>query len=321
MPIPSAAVDGTPRELDKAILPQYRVEPPDILVIEALNLVPKPPYKLRVLDVLSIQVDGTLPDAPIQGPYPVEPGGMVNLGFPYGQVEVAGKGVEEAKAAIVETLQQFLREPIVSVSLLQMAGSQQIAGEHLVSPDGTVNLGTYGSVVLVGMTVEEATDAIEQHLTQYLDDPEVSVDVFAYNSKVYYIVTEGAGLGDTVTRFPVTGNETVLDAISNVQGLSSISSHRIWISRPTRNPGNVQILPVDWKAVTAQADPTTNYQIMPGDRIFVAQNKMITFDNNLGKLLAPFERIAGFSLLGIGTLSRFSGRPLSRQGGGFGGGF
>ncbi len=70
MPIPSAAVDATPRELDKAILPQYRIEPPDILVIEALNLVPKPPYKLRVLDVLSIQVEGTLPDAPIQGALP-----------------------------------------------------------------------------------------------------------------------------------------------------------------------------------------------------------------------------------------------------------
>ncbi len=238
------------------------------------------------------------------------------------RLRVAGLGVEEAKAAIEETLKQFLREPVVSVSLLQMAGSQQIAGEHLVSPDGTVNLGTYGSVIVVGMTVDEATDAIERHLEQYLDDPEVAVDVFAYNSKVYYVVTEGAGLGDTVTRFPVTGNETVLDAISNVQGLSSISSKRIWISRPTRNPGNVQILPVDWKAVTAQADPTTNYQIMPGDRIFIAQNKLITFDNELGKLLAPFERVMGFTLLGLGTASRFSGKVLQfRGGGGIGGGF
>ena len=59
-------------------------------------------------------------------------------------------------------------------------------------------------------------------LTQYLEAPLVSVDVYAYNSKVYYVITQGAGFGDNIQRFPVTGNETVLDAISQVQGLSRL---------------------------------------------------------------------------------------------------
>ena len=45
-----------------------------------------------------------------------------------------------------------------------------------------------------------------------------------------------------------------------------------------------------------------------------AANVMVAFDNNLGKLLAPFERLMGFSLLGAGTATRFSGPVL--QGGG-----
>ena len=44
-----------PRELDKASLPAYAVEPPDILVIEALRMVPRGPYRIEPLDTLVIQ--------------------------------------------------------------------------------------------------------------------------------------------------------------------------------------------------------------------------------------------------------------------------
>ena len=52
-----------PRELNKVVLPTYTIEPPDILVIEAIHIVPKSPYFLRTSDVLAINVQGTLPDA------------------------------------------------------------------------------------------------------------------------------------------------------------------------------------------------------------------------------------------------------------------
>src|SRR5262245_57452640 len=67
-PIPPQA-GLLPRELNKTILPTYTIEPPDILVIEALHIIPKAPYHLRTGDVLGIQVTGTLPDAPILGAY------------------------------------------------------------------------------------------------------------------------------------------------------------------------------------------------------------------------------------------------------------
>ena len=79
----------------------------------------------------------------------------------------------------------------------------------------------YGNVRVAGMTLPQAKLCIEQYLTQYLDEPEISVEVCAFNSKVYYVVTQGAGMGDAVYRFPVTGNETVLDAISQINGLTA----------------------------------------------------------------------------------------------------
>ena len=228
----------SPRELTKISLPTYVIETPDVLLIDAVKVVPKPPYKIEPLDTLEIFVQGTLPDQNIAGPYPVEADGTIMLGPAYGAIKVSGMTLAEARTAVREHLEGILTAPEVAVSLGASAGQQQIQGEHLVGPDGTVNLGTYGSVYVTGMTLSEAREAIEKHLSEYLDDPEVSVDVFAYNSKFYYVVTEGANLGDQIQRVPITGNETVLDAVTQIGGLARISSKTIWIARPAPADGS-----------------------------------------------------------------------------------
>lgn len=317
-PIPVEA----PRELQKVILPPYRIEPPDVLVISAVYLSPPASYQLRSGDLVFIQVPGTftVTVAPIEGQFPVGPGGLVNLGPLYGAVKVSGMTIEEAKEAIRLHLEKQLQVPEggelpLSVALSSTSGLQQVEGQHLVGPDGTVTLGMYGSIPLVGLTLTEAKFAIENFLSRYFEQPEVSVDVLGYNSKVYYVVTQGAGLGDNVVRLPVTGNDTVLDALANVNGIPEVASKRIWIARPGKNQfGEEQILPVDYQAITAEGDFVSNYQLLPGDRLFIAEDKMVAFDTRLAKLIAPLERMMGFSLLSVGTATRFSGKVL--QGGG-----
>jgi polysaccharide export outer membrane protein len=290
-----------PRELQKSVLPDYVIEPPDILLIDAVRVVPKPPYRLNTLDVVHVQVVGTFPDQSIDGPYTVETGGAINLGPSYGTVAIAGKTLEEATAVVEERLSLSLRAPIVSMQLLQSAGEQQIGGEHAVGPDGMVSLGTYGKALIAGMTQQQARTTIEAHLSQFLDNPQVSVEIYAYNSKVYYLITQGAGLGDGVSRFPITGNETVLDAIADVNGLESVSSKRIWVARPSPLGGPDQVLPVDWRAISERGKTDTNYQLMPGDRVFIAEDKLVAVDTFVSKVLSPLERIAGFVSLGTQT--------------------
>ena len=314
---PERCPDDTPRELYKTALPEYRVEPPDILAIDAVRLLPGPDYKLHVQDVVSVTVFVSA-ETPLFNIDPAEFAvgidGTIDLGPTYGPVAVAGLTTAEARAAVEKVVSQQVKTAQVSFRVSAMPTLQPIAGEHLVGPDGMINMGSYGSVSVVGMTVNESRQAIERHLSQYLSDPQVAVNVFAYNSKKYYVITEGAGLGDTVTTFPITGNETVLDAIGNVNGLENVSSKQIWVARPTSDTCKVQILPVDWRAITAQGATSTNYQLMPGDRVFVKQDSLVAFDNNLGKLIAPFERLMGFSMLGVGTVTRFSG-PVLKGGG------
>ncbi|HEY2882264.1 MAG TPA: polysaccharide biosynthesis/export family protein [Pirellulales bacterium] len=317
-PVPGKAVgkcpEYVPSEKNMCSLPPYTLEPPDILLIDAQRLIPKEPFHIQPLDVLQVEVKGTKPEQPITGLYLIEPSGMLNLGPGYGKVKVGGLSLEEATAAVTKQLSRQLNSPQVSITLNESGGQQLINGQHLIAPDGTINLGTYGEVYVAGMTIAQARQAIEHHLTDYLESPQVSVDIFAYNSKVYYVITQGAGFGDQIQRFPVTGNETVLDAISQVQGLSRLSSKNIWIARPSPS-GCDQILPVHWDEIAAGAGTATNYQVLPGDRVFIEQDHMIALDSWITKMLNPIERIFGTTLLGMQTVQTSRNFPNGNQNG------
>jgi polysaccharide biosynthesis/export protein len=301
-PVPTAL--EPPRELSMVSLPTYRIEPPDILQVEMTKMVPLPPYHIQQYDVLQVQAAGTLLGQPIFDLFLVDAEGTVHLGPAYGAVQVQGMSIDEAQQAIVRHLESIgLVAPEVAVQLAQASGIQPVTGQYLVGPDGTINLRKYGTIHLAGKTVSEARALLERHFSQFFDEPTLSLDVLAYNSKVYYVITEGAGLGDSIVRVPITGNETVLDAIGNVGGLSQVSSKKIWVARPA--PGGVgcdQILPVDYEAIAHGGLTATNYQLLPGDRLFIAEDSLVAMNNWIGKVLSPIERVAGVTSLGASTV-------------------
>lgn len=316
------APQPVPHELAKVALPPYVIESPDILLVNAIRVVPKPPYRIEPLDVLGIQVTSgvdemgrpkpPLPDQPIFGLYGVESDGSVNLGFNYGLVEVRGMTLRQARAAIEKKLLESVKAGTfnITVALAESRALQQIRGPHLVQTDGTINLGVYGAVFVDNMTVPQAKAAIEQHLGQFLVEPEISLTVTGYNSKVFYIVLDGTGVGgDQIIRLPMTGKLTVLDALAQVNGLPfQASKKRIWVARPAP-AGSCQemILPVDYMRITRVGDTATNYQILPGDRVFVQASGFIKADSYLALILAPLERIYGHALLTTSVISSIQG--------------
>jgi polysaccharide biosynthesis/export protein len=300
-----------PRELEKQTLPDYVIEPPDILLIDAISVIPKPPYRVAAGDVLLIQIPNAFEAEPVAGPFAVEPDGTITLGLAYGgPIKIAGKTLTEVRAEIVRHLSAgIITNPKVTVALGQSRAMQQIRGQHLVTPDGSVRLGLYGSVKIAGMTVNQARSAIETHLRRYLQDPEISLDVAAYNSKLYYVIYDGGGSGQQIVRLPVTGNDTVLDAIAQAGGLTAVSSeHKIWVARPASPDAPCdQVLPVDWSGITTRGRTATNYQLMPGDRIFVKANPLVTVDTLLARMISPVERMFGVLLLGTTTVQAVGG--------------
>jgi len=315
--VPQAAVPVA-RELDMVTFPDYTVGPPDILLIDAARLVPKGPVIIKPLDVVQASVSGTVLGQEINGVFQVQANGTLLLGPGYDPIDVAGLTFQEARRSLVRHMREKLQysNAEISLSAFNAASLIPIQGQHIIAADGYVYIPGYGKVYVAGMTLREVTEAIKEKLSEKVDKPEISVAVQAYNSKVYYIVMEGAGFGDQVFRLPATGNEHVLDALANIQGFTRVSSTNIHIARPAPDGiGGSQILPVNYDAITKYARTETNYQILPGDRLFVAEDKFTALDTLISKITQPLERVFGSALLGtqtIQTINRFPAGLRSR---------
>lgn len=221
------AHSNLPRELEKTSMPEYVVEPPDLVRIEVLE---------------------ALPGRPITGDRLVRPDGKVSLDF-YGDLYVSGLTVSEMKEKVIIHLRQFLTDEALGL-------------------------------------VELDTETLEFERIPPRESNRVFVDVTSYNSKVYYIQ------GDVIQpgRLVLTGNETILDAINYAGGLlPTAAPQNIRLVRPAP-PGAccTQVLPVNLAAIVNAGDTTTNYQLMPGDRIVVYRDPIVRTSVFLNRIAEPF---------------------------------
>jgi polysaccharide biosynthesis/export protein len=223
------AATNIPREFNKVSMPEYVVEPPDLLLVEVLE---------------------ALPGRPISGERLVRPDGKITLGF-YGEVYVAGLSISEIKEKVVLHLRKQIPDEVLG----------------LIEQDEDGNY----------INVEPK------------DSNRVFVDVTAFNSKNYYIQGDVAAPG----KLPITGNETVLDAINYAGGLiPTAAPQNIRLVRPAPAGSSVeQVLPINLAAIVSGGDPTTNYQLMPGDRIVVYRDPIVRATLMIDRLAAPFQTV------------------------------
>jgi len=255
-----------PREFDKVSMPDYVLEPPDLVIVEVLD---------------------ALPGRPISGERLVRPDGKISLGF-YGDVYVAGLTMPEVKEKIILHLRKYLTD--VALGIVEVDGA---TGEPKIDP---------------------ATK--KPKLIDPKDSDMVFVDVTAYNSKNYYV------LGDVLVtgKMPITGNETVLDALQHAGGLMPTAApQNIRLVRPAP-PGACceQVLPVNLAAITSGGDPTTNYQLMPGDRLIVYRDPIVRLTIFIDRLAAPFQTVLGTMLQESFTVRAVKLSTLPAGGGGVG---
>jgi polysaccharide export outer membrane protein len=138
-----------------------------------------------------------------------------------------------------------------------------------VQADGNIDLGFVGDVYVAGLTLEQVEQKIAQHLAQVSGGRgryQVSVRlVNGTQSKSYYVL----GTVTTQGKFPITGNDTVLDAILTAGLRVNSIPDKAYLVRPHPAGGPDQILKIDWTSIKNRGDTLTNYQLFPGDRVIV----------------------------------------------------
>ncbi len=78
----------------------YRVELPDVLTIDVVQQVSQSSHILQAGDTVVLTVTGTFPEEPIAGEFLIGTGGVVELGYSYGAIEIRGLTVRDARTRL-----------------------------------------------------------------------------------------------------------------------------------------------------------------------------------------------------------------------------
>ena len=168
---------------------------------------------------------------------------------------------------------QYVVEPPDELEITVRPAALELSTSTLVvRQDGVLDMGFHGDVYVAGLTLEETELKIAQHLDRFAAQKglkeRVQVSARLVNggqSKQYYVL----GTVTTQGKFPVTGNETVLDAILQAGLRSNSLPEKAYLVRPHPAGGPDTILRIDWEGIKDRGDTLTNYQVFPGDRIVV----------------------------------------------------
>ena len=185
-------------------------------------------------------------------------------------------------------LADYIVEPgdVLLVQPVEFDSPVRLAADQPILPDGTIELGEYGRPMVAGKTVPAIEAEVKSMVkTKERKDVPLTVRLIGRQSKVFYVLGEVNAPGS----FPLVGRETVLDGLMAAGGLTRAAQEKkIILVRPSQPEGCREVLPVCYPQIVQLGDTTTNYQLRPGDRIYVpSQGTLESLFPRASKTTAP----------------------------------
>lgn len=156
-------------------------------------------------------------------------------------------------------------------------GQDDLAATQTVRPDGMISFPIVGEVEAAGRTVPELRSLLASRLARYFADPQVTVIVNEFRSRMLSVVGEVAKPGVHV----LDAEARVLDAIALAGGLKAEAD----LDR-ARLVRNGSAIPVDVAGLVRGGDLSQNVALEPGDTLVVpsaADRRVIV----LGSVMMP----------------------------------
>jgi polysaccharide export outer membrane protein len=199
--------------------------------------------------------------------------------FPAGSTLLeSAKAIRDSNGGPLPLPRELEKQPLAAYTVepgdtlliqpVELDSPARIPADQPVLPDGTINLGKYGMMQVFGRTVVEIQDMVNTTVKAQTkgDVGFISVRLVGRQSKVIYVLGEVNAPG----AFVLNGRETVLDALMLAGGITDRASpDNIILSRPSHPNDCRTVLPVCYRQIVQLGDTTTNWQLAPGDRVFV----------------------------------------------------
>jgi polysaccharide export outer membrane protein len=147
--------------------------------------------------------------------------------------------------------------------------NQDLSRTVVVRPDGKISLPLIGDVQASGLTASQVAVKIAARLTEFKENPNVSVSIREVNSYFVYVLGEVQRPG----KYPIKSYATVLQGVSLAGGFTNFASKgKMAVLRTvTKSDGDLhQIrIPVPYDDLVSGKGAVENFLLKSGDTIVV----------------------------------------------------
>jgi len=189
----------------------------------------------------------------------------VLLGMPMGCVSVSQEALDEVAKPVSK---EFLLGPedVLEVTVWR---NQDLSRTVVVRPDGKISLPLIGDVQASGLNSSQVAAKIATRLTEFKENPNVSVSLKEVNSYFIFVLGEVLKPG----KYPLKSYATVLQGVSMAGGFTIYASkNRMQVIRTQTSEGgkeNQIRIPVPYNELVSGKGEIENFILKSGDTIVV----------------------------------------------------
>jgi polysaccharide export outer membrane protein len=148
----------------------------------------------------------------------------------------------------------------------------ELGAKVQVRPDGMITTPLITDMVAVGKTPAELADDLRAALTQYIEDPRVSIMVDGFQG-TFGPQIRIVGATEKPASLPYRANMTLLDAMIEVGGLSEYAAgDRARLIRHDRSNGRQVEYDLKIARLLKKGDTSANVRLEPGDVIIIPES-------------------------------------------------
>ncbi len=174
---------------------------------------------------------------------------------------------------------------IVVTQQQDLGNSSTNQSPFVVRPDGNVSFPLVGEIHAEGMTVSQFTDVLQQGLSRYIVNPDVSVNISKLGRVRVYVFGEVRKPGAV----ELDKGHTVIDAIGAAQGFTRDTAKKKIFLIHQDQPKS--LIPINLNNMLKTGDMSQNVTLREGDILYLTKNHRIDFARDIAPIFSSIYMI------------------------------
>jgi protein involved in polysaccharide export with SLBB domain len=234
---------------------------------------------------------------------------------PIGELQADGKTVVELRDEIEQRLSKYFINPQVDidVSSIQSLKIDDLSLESKIDPTGQIMFPLIGEVPAAGKTIVELRDEIQQRLSEYFVNPQVTINVSSILSQKIHVLGEVTSPGS----FTMEQKILIWEGILKAGGFTrDANEKKVLLVRSEKGIAKVNVINLDIKEMVKDGKLTQNAYLKNGDILYVPPKRIASverFMTRFSNILEPFINLERGIILAPEAADVLRGKEAERE--------